>query len=91
MADKDPDAPDSMTIIAFSGDLDKLWPTFILSSTGAASGMDVTVTGIPTTDYPTPATRPLNSRLDCSMLETDFGIKRPDWQSSLSRVIGELS
>jgi peroxiredoxin family protein len=43
MADKDPDAPDSMTIIAFSGDLDKLWPTFILSSTGAASGMDVTV------------------------------------------------
>ena len=37
------DTPDSMTIIAWSGDLDKLWPTFILSSTGAASGMDVTV------------------------------------------------
>lgn len=35
--------PDSMTIIAFSGDLDKLWPTMILSSTAAASGMDVTV------------------------------------------------
>ena len=35
--------PNSMTIIAFSGDLDKLWPTMILSSTGAASGMDVTV------------------------------------------------
>lgn len=32
-----------MTIIAFSGDLDKLWPTMILSSTGAATGMDVTV------------------------------------------------
>lgn len=37
------DNPTSMTIIAWSGDLDKLWPTFILSSTGAASGMDVTV------------------------------------------------
>lgn len=37
------DTPESMTIIAFSGDLDKLWPTMILSSTGAASGMDVTV------------------------------------------------
>lgn len=37
------DTPDSMTIIAFSGDLDKLWPTMILSSTGAATGMDVTV------------------------------------------------
>jgi peroxiredoxin family protein len=36
-------SPDKMTIIAFSGDLDKLWPTMILSSTGAASGLDVTV------------------------------------------------
>lgn len=40
---EDFDTPDSMTIIAFSGDLDKLWPTMILSSTGAATGMDVTV------------------------------------------------
>jgi len=36
-------APEAMTIIAFSGDLDKLWPTVILSSTAAANGMDVTV------------------------------------------------
>jgi peroxiredoxin family protein len=35
--------PEMMTIIAFSGDLDKLWPTMILSSTAAANGMDVTV------------------------------------------------
>lgn len=34
---------DWMTIIAFSGDLDKLWPTTILASTAAANGMDVTV------------------------------------------------
>jgi peroxiredoxin family protein len=32
-----------MTIVAFSGDLDKLWPTMILSSTAAAYEMDVTV------------------------------------------------
>jgi peroxiredoxin family protein len=37
------DDPQSMTIIAFSGDLDKLWPTMILSSTAAATGMEVTV------------------------------------------------
>ena len=44
MAEKDSDKnPESMTIIAFSGDLDKLWPTVILSSTAAANGMDVTV------------------------------------------------
>lgn len=36
-------APEQMTIIAFSGDLDKLWPTMILSSTAAANGMDVAV------------------------------------------------
>ncbi|MFM7211989.1 MAG: DsrE/DsrF/DrsH-like family protein [Actinomycetota bacterium] len=41
--DESLDTPESMTIIAWSGDLDKLWPTFILASTGAASGMDVTV------------------------------------------------
>jgi len=35
--------PQSMTIIAWSGDLDKLWPTLILSSTGVATGMNVTV------------------------------------------------
>jgi peroxiredoxin family protein len=35
--------PEMMTIIAFSGDLDKLWPTMILSSTAAANGMDVAV------------------------------------------------
>lgn len=34
---------DWMTIIAFSGDLDKLWPTTILASTAAANGMDVTI------------------------------------------------
>jgi peroxiredoxin family protein len=32
-----------MTIIAWSGDLDKAWPTLILATTAAASGMDVAV------------------------------------------------
>ena len=40
-----PVAPDNnkMTIIAWSGDLDRLYPTLILATTAAASGMDVTV------------------------------------------------
>ena len=49
------------------------------------------VAPIPTADYPTPATRPLNSRLDCSTLETDFGITRPDWHQSLTTVLKELT
>lgn len=52
---------------------------------------DVTVTGIPSSDYPTPATRPLNSRLDCANLATDFGITPANWQDGLSRVLKELT
>jgi len=50
----------------------------------------VDVHGIPSKDYPTPAPRPLNSRLDCSGLETDFGITTPDWKAGVTRVIKAL-
>ncbi len=53
-------------------------------------GRTVTVTGIPSQAYPTPARRPLNSRLDCARLQTEFGIMPPDWRAGLARVIGEL-
>jgi peroxiredoxin family protein len=36
-------SPKKMTIIAWSGTLDKAWPTLILATTAAASGMDVAV------------------------------------------------
>lgn len=48
------------------------------------------VEGIATADYPTPARRPLNSRLDCATLTADFGITPPDWQAALAEVIREL-
>ena len=48
------------------------------------------VEDIPSTDYPTPARRPLNSRLDCSSLETTFGITRPDWRQGLSDILKEV-
>lgn len=38
---------------------------------------------IPSSDYPTPATRPLNSRLDCSRLQREWGVRQPDWQQAL--------
>lgn len=38
---------------------------------------------IPTSAYPTPATRPLNSRLDCSKLQREWGVSQPDWQQAL--------
>lgn len=53
-------------------------------------GRDIKVTEIPTTEFPRPATRPLNSRLDCSSTMATFGIGRPDWKAGLRGVLREL-
>lgn len=45
---------------------------------------------IPTTEYPTPARRPLNSRLDCSALEQRFGVQMPDWRNGVALCIRDL-
>ena len=54
------------------------------------TGKVISVTPIPTTAYPTPAKRPLNSRMDCSTIEQVFGIARPDWRDGLNVIIQEL-
>jgi len=41
--------------------------------------------------YPTPAKRPLNSRLDCSSFEKVFGLPRPDWKAGLAAVLRDLA
>lgn len=38
---------------------------------------------IPSSAYPTPAARPLNSRLDCSRLQREWGVSQPDWHDAL--------
>ena len=54
------------------------------------TGKAVTVTPIPTTDYPTPAKRPLNSRMDCRATQQVFGIPRPNWREGLNMILQEL-
>jgi dTDP-4-dehydrorhamnose reductase len=39
---------------------------------------------ISTAEYPTPATRPANSRLNVSKLEQRFSLQLPDWQQQLA-------
>ncbi|MCH2248379.1 MAG: dTDP-4-dehydrorhamnose reductase [Cognatishimia sp.] len=56
----------------------------------AKSGCKTQVTDIPTSDYPTPAKRPLNSRLDCGDLTKDFGVNIPDCRASLDEVLRDL-
>lgn len=48
------------------------------------------VNRIATSAYPTPAKRPANSALDCSLLRETYGINQPDWRKSLSDVLREL-
>ncbi len=56
----------------------------------AQAGMTCEVEGIATSAYPTPAARPLNSRLDCTTLETVFGISQPDWRLGLRDILKDL-
>ncbi len=46
---------------------------------------------IPTTDYPTPAARPENSKLDLSHLQKKFELVMPDWDKALKLCMQELS
>ncbi|MEM7236564.1 MAG: dTDP-4-dehydrorhamnose reductase [Pseudomonadota bacterium] len=77
-------------IYHFSGAPDASWADFAREIFAQAGIDGVTVEDIPTTAYPTPAARPLNSRLDCASLEDTFGITRPDWRRSLAAVLKEL-
>ncbi|TMV94129.1 dTDP-4-dehydrorhamnose reductase [Thioclava sp. BHET1] len=56
----------------------------------ARAGRDAALTGIPSVEYPTPATRPLNSRLDGTALQEAFGIAPPDWRTGLDDILSEL-
>ncbi len=46
----------------------------------------VTVNAISTSDYPTPAKRPANSKLDCSKITTNFSVKPSDWKTALNTI-----
>ena len=48
------------------------------------------VNPIDTTDYPTPARRPLNSRLNTQKLRDNFSLYLPDWQSGITRMLREV-
>jgi dTDP-4-dehydrorhamnose reductase len=45
---------------------------------------------IATSDWPTPAKRPANSRLDCTRLTDVFGVRMPPWRESLTRTVDTI-
>ncbi|MCX2863589.1 dTDP-4-dehydrorhamnose reductase [Paucibacter sp. PLA-PC-4] len=48
------------------------------------------VLAIPTSDYPTPAKRPLNSRLANAKLQQRFGLTLPHWRQGVERMLHEI-
>jgi dTDP-4-dehydrorhamnose reductase len=48
------------------------------------------IEAIPTSDYPPPARRPLKSRLATAKLRHAFGLRLPDWQTGVDRMLTEV-
>ena len=48
---------------------------------------EVSLIAVGSDSFPSPAKRPLNTRLDCSRIEADFSIRPPDWKAALKDVI----
>ncbi len=61
----------------------------ILAETPDAPGKQRTkLTPIPTSDYPLPAARPLNSILSHDKRQCTFSVELPDWRTSLRKCLG---
>lgn len=69
------------------------WADFaeeIFAASQGRSGPSARVNPITTAQYPTPATRPANSRLDCTRIAKIHGVMLPDWRGSLDAVLARL-
>ncbi len=81
--------PNKAGIYHYQGTPLTSWKCFA-RETFTHSGIACRVSGIPTSDYPTPAPRPLNSRLDCTTTEAVFGLTQPDWRRGLHEILTDL-
>lgn len=64
--------------------------TAIFEESRSLGGPAAQVKSISTAEYPTPAPRPANSRLDCGKLEQVHGVRLPRWQPSMADVVKRL-
>jgi dTDP-4-dehydrorhamnose reductase len=81
-------------VFHFAGAPATSWAAFaaaIFVASAARGGRAPAVEPIPSSDYPTPARRPLNSVLDCAKIRAAYGIAQPDWRAGLETVLGEIA
>lgn len=87
------DEPAQRGIFHMTADGEASWAEFaeaIFAASAKAGGANPRVRHIATADYPTPARRPANSRLDCTRLAANHGVRLPHWRSSAERVVKRL-
>ncbi len=83
------DDPSKSGTYHLSGGPDVSWADFT-REIFAQCGTACEVADIPTSDYPAPATRPLNSRMDNVKTQAVFGIARSDWRAGLTDILKDL-
>lgn len=81
--------PGAGGVYHYAGAPDVSWADFA-EAIFADAGLDCRLRRIASADYPTPARRPMNSRLDCTAIQRDFKIARPDWRAGLADVLARL-
>ncbi|MGL5597491.1 MAG: dTDP-4-dehydrorhamnose reductase [Aeromonas sp.] len=65
----------------------------LIFANARAAGVELAVThvnAVPTSAFPTPAKRPLNSRLDTSKFQHTFDLVLPDWKVGVERMLDEV-
>lgn len=62
----------------------------VFAASAKHGGPQPAVDAIATADWPTPAKRPADSRLDCGKLRQTFGIGLPAWQESVARTVDAI-
>lgn len=82
-------APYKSGIYHFSGAPDVSWEE-LANEIFNQTRRSVSVTPIKTAEYITPATRPLNSRLNCNNIAFEFNIKRADWRTGLKKILKDI-
>lgn len=63
---------------------------FVFERSAKLGGPSASVRAITTAEYPTPARRPANSRLNCEQLAATFGIRLPDWRDGVTECVQRL-
>ncbi|MBB4236416.1 dTDP-4-dehydrorhamnose reductase [Rhizobium esperanzae] len=86
-------APSLRGTFHLTGSGEASWADFaeeIFAELLKSGGRSVGIERIPTADYPTPAKRPANSRLNGDKLARTYGIRLPEWKQSMTVVMQDL-